>query len=524
MTQILSVFFILTTFMMTSNVYATDINVTDESHEKNNTIESSYLSGGGATVFAQGRNAFSLPSANIPLLEKLDFNVGNSFFRNPWVIAPASTDARDGLGPLFNTNGCQNCHIKDGRGHAPDSPEDNAVSLLVRLSIPELLVYEEPSAHKKLPDFKEPTGYKEPSAYKESSVNKKSSAHKKNLNIKRKIHQGTIPEPTYGGQLQDFAIPGVKPEGRVRIDYSDVVVNFDDGETVVLRKPALSITQLAYGAMHPNVQLSARIAPPMIGLGLLEAIDEGHIRQLADPGDRNNDGISGRANEVWSPKQKKLALGRFGWKAGQPSVLEQNAGAFNGDLGITSSLLMNDGCSPAQKKCRQAPNGNGPLGEPEVSDKILNFVTFYSKNLAVPARRDINKPSVKLGERLFTTLACAACHRPTWKTSANYSMTWLANQTIHPYTDLLLHDMGEGLADNRPEFEANGREWRTSPLWGIGLSKVVSKKASFLHDGRARNLQEAVLWHGGEAQQSQQAFIDLPKSQRNALIDFLNSL
>lgn len=493
--------------MMTSNVYAADINVTDDKHEKSNIKESSYLSGGGATVFAKGRNAFSLPSANIPLLGKLDFNVGNSFFRNPWVIAPASTDARDGLGPLFNTNGCQNCHIKDGRGHAPDSPEDNAVSLLVRLSIPELLVYEEPLAQ-----------HKEPSAYENPS------AHKKNSEIRRKIHQGTVPEPTYGGQLQDFAIPGVKPEGRVRIDYSDIVVNFDDGETVILRKPALSITQLAYGAMHPNVQLSVRIAPPMIGLGLLEAIDEDQIRQLADPSDSDNDGISGRVNEVWSPKQNKLALGRFGWKAGQPSVLEQNAGAFNGDLGITSALLMSDDCSPVQKKCRQAPNGNGPLGEPEVSDKILNFVTFYSKNLAVPARRDINKPSVKIGERLFTAVGCAACHKPTWKTSANYSMTWLANQTIHPYTDLLLHDMGEGLADNRPEFEANGREWRTSPLWGIGLSKVVSKKASFLHDGRARNLQEAVLWHGGEAQQSQEAFIDLPKTQRNALIDFLNSL
>jgi CxxC motif-containing protein (DUF1111 family) len=518
MIQFLSVFFILTAFMATSKVYAAGVNVTGDMHKKNTTKESSYLSGGGATVFAQGRNAFSLPSANIPLLEKLDFNVGNSFFRNPWVIAPASTDARDGLGPLFNANGCQNCHIKDGRGHAPDSPEDNAVSLLVRLSIPERLVYEEPSV------YKEPSANQEPSAYKESSVNKKISAHKKNSEIRRKIHQGTVPEPTYGGQLQDFSIPGVKPEGRIRIDYSDVVVNFDDGEIVVLRKPALSITQLAYGAMHPNVQLSARIAPPMIGLGLLEAIEEEQIRHFADPSDSDSNGISGRVNEVWSPKQKKLALGRFGWKAGQPSVLEQNAGAFNGDLGITSTLLTSDDCSPAQKKCRQATNGNGPLGEPEVSDKILNFVTFYSKNLAVPARRDVNKPSVKLGERLFTTLGCAVCHRPTWKTSANYSMTWLANQTIHPYTDLLLHDMGEGLADNRPEFEASGREWRTSPLWGIGLSKVVSKKASFLHDGRARNLQEAVLWHGGEAQQSQEAFIALPKSQRNALIDFLNSL
>ncbi len=442
----------------------------------------SALSGGGATVFAEGRNAFSLPSANIPLLEKLDFNVGNSFFRNPWVIAPASTDARDGLGPLFNTNGCQNCHIKDGRGHAPSSHSDNAVSLLVRLSIPE--------------------------------------SHSR----QRKSHESVIPEPNYGGQLQDFSIPGIEPEGRVHIEYSDVVMTFADGEKVTLRKPSLSIVQLAYGELHPAVLLSARIAPPMIGLGLLEAIEEEKIRQRADPEDKNGDGISGRANDVWSHAQQKLVLGRFGWKAGEPSVRQQNAGAFNGDLGLTSSIFVKDDCTSTQKKCLNAPNGNGPEGAPEVSDKILDFVTFYAKNLAVPARRDINKPSVKKGERLFAELGCVDCHQPQWKTSSDYSMSWLANQTIYPYTDLLLHDMGAGLADNRPEFLANGQEWRTPPLWGIGLSKVVSSEAGFLHDGRARNLLEAILWHGGEASSSQQAFMMLSKKNRSAVIDFLNSL
>jgi len=205
-------------------------------------------------------------------------------------------------------------------------------------------------------------------------------------------------------------------------------------------------------------------------------------------------------------------------------VLEQNAGAFNGDLGVTSTFAVKDDCTPTQIKCLSAPNGNSSEGAPEVSDKILNFVTFYTKNLAVPARRNINNPSVNVGEGLFTELGCSDCHQPKWTTSPDYSMSWLANQTIYPYTDLLLHDMGEDLADNRPEFLANGREWRTPPLWGIGLSKVVSAEAGFLHDGRARNLIEAVLWHGGEASSSQQAFMMLSKNKRNALIDFLNSL
>ncbi len=459
------------------NNYANDAKNIEQVSQKN-----SALSGGGATVFAAGRNAFSLPSANIPLLEKLDFNVGNSFFRNPWVIAPASTDARDGLGPLFNTNGCQNCHIKDGRGHAPSSHSDNAVSLLVRLSIPETATH------------------------------------------LRKPHESVIAEPNYGGQLQDFAIPGVEPEGRVRIDYSDVIMTFVDGEKVTLRKPSISITQLAYGELHPSAQLSARIAPPMIGLGLLEAISEKDIRQLADPDDNDSNGISGRTNEVWSKEKNQLMLGRFGWKAGEPTVHQQNAGAFNGDIGLTSSLFQKDDCTAAQVACLKAPNGNNANNVLEVSDKILNFVTFYTKNLAVPARRNIDKSSVRVGEGLFTELGCVDCHRPKWKTSPNYSMSWLANQTIYPYTDLLLHDMGEGLADNRPEFLANGREWRTPPLWGIGLSKVVSKEAGFLHDGRARNLTEAILWHGGEASASQQAFMMLSKNNRNAVIDFLNSL
>lgn len=439
---------------------------------------STSLSGGGATVFATGRNAFSLPSANMPLMQKLDFNVGNSFFRNPWVIAPASTDARDGLGPLFNTNGCQNCHIKDGRGHAPHSSEDSAVSLLVRLSIPET------------------------------------------ESIKKSIEQEAVAEPTYGGQLQDFAVPGIAPEGRITIEYTPVKRVLAGGEVVTLRKPTLSIRDLAYGDFHPEVQMSVRIASPMIGLGLLEAIDENAILSLADPDDKDGDGISGKANLVWDVEARKLALGRFGWKAGQPSVRQQNAAAFNGDLGITSSVFTKDHCSQKQVACLSAPHG----GQPELSDKILNLVTFYASNLAVPARRNHDSESVQAGQKLFSEIGCADCHTVQWNTSKAYPFSWLANQTITPYTDLLLHDMGDGLADNRPEFLANGREWRTPPLWGIGLTQAVSNEAGFLHDGRARNIQEAILWHGGEAEKSQQAFSNMPPDQRADLIEFLNNL
>lgn len=271
-----------------------------------------HLSGGATTVLQSDRNAFSLPSANLAPSRRLDFSVGNSFFRNPWVIAPSSTTARDGLGPLFNTNACQNCHVKDGRGHPPGADAVSAVSMLVRLSIPA------------------------------------GPADGKTL-----LHQGVIPEPTYGGQLQDVGIPGVAPEGKVRMDYEPMKVRFEDGTEVELRKPILRISQLGYGPMHPQTMFSARVAPPMIGLGLLEAIPEEAILANADPDDRNGDGIRGRANQVWDAARQRTALGRFGWKAGQPDIPQQNAHAFANDMGLTSSLLPHDDCSAAQVECRR---------------------------------------------------------------------------------------------------------------------------------------------------------------------------
>ena len=440
-------------------------------------------SGGSATVRKTDQNAFSMPSANLPPSRRVDFSVGNSFFRSPWVIAPSTTTARDGLGPLFNTNACQGCHIKDGRGHPPAADDVNAVSMLVRLSIPDTPAYA------------------------------------------KVIEQiGVVPEPVYGGQFQDMAVPGVAPEGKVRVDYTAVPVRFKDGTEVELRKPSLNITQLGYGPMHPDTRFSARIAPPMIGLGLLEAIPDEAILANAEAQAKANNGISGRPNRVWDDAGQKTVLGRFGWKAGQPNLNQQNVHAFSGDMGLTTSLRPFDDCTDAQTACKQAPSGNGPDGEPEVSDNILRLVLFYSRNLAVPARRDVNAPEVLAGKTLFYQAGCQSCHTPKYTTAANAAEPELANQVIRPYSDLLLHDMGDGLADNRSEFQASGREWRTPPLWGIGLTQAVSGHTQFLHDGRARNLLEAVLWHGGEATAAQQQVLSFNAEQRAALLAFLNSL
>lgn len=437
------------------------------------------LSAGLATVPRRDQNAFSLPSANLEPVRRLDFSVGNSFFRSPWVIAPSTTTARDGLGPLFNTNACQNCHIRDGRGHPPEPDSINAVSMLVRLSIP--------------------------ATAKDAWI------------IER---QGVLPEPRYGTQLQDMANPGIAPEGKVRVDYSSHAVRFDDGYTLELRRPHLNISQLGYGPMHPDTLFSARVAPPMIGLGLLEAIPEAAILANADPDDADGDGIAGRPNRVWDDAAQKTVLGRFGWKAGQPTLNQQNAHAFANDMGLTTSLLPHATCSQAQSACLRAPHG----GDPEVSDNILDKVLFYTRNLAVPARRQVDAEQVLAGKTLFHQAGCQGCHTPQFVTAADAAEPELANQIIRPYTDLLLHDMGDGLADGRGEFLATGREWRTPPLWGIGLTEKVSGHTQFLHDGRARNLLEAIAWHGGEAERAKRHVLTFSSEERAALLAFLNSL
>jgi len=436
-------------------------------------------------------NAFSQPSGNMGFAKELDFKIGNAIFRKLWVTAPASTQSSDGLGPLYNARACQRCHLKDGRGHPPAAnwPDDNAVSMLMRLSIPP----------------------------QTAEDREKLASGRSNV----------IPEPTYGGQLQDLAIPGHSGEGLIHITYTEKQVKLAGGETVSLREPHYRITDLGYGPMHPDVMISPRIAQPMIGLGLLEAIPEADILAIADPDDEDGDGISGKPNRVWSHEMDRLSLGRFGWKAGQPTILQQTADASAHDIGVGSALIPKRAgdCTPAQTACVAAPHGGqADAPDDELRKPLLELIAFYSRNLAVPRRRDPESPEVLAGKKLFHDTGCAACHHPGFTTGSETPDAYLANQKIWPYTDLLLHDMGEDLADNRPEGRANGQEWRTPPLWGIGLTETVSGHTYFLHDGRARNLTEAILWHGGEAETARDGFKALRPEDRARLLAFLNSL
>lgn len=436
------------------------------------------MTGGEGSVAQFDHNAFSLPQANQSMSKRLDFSVGNSFFRNPWVAAPASTAARDGLGPLFNTNSCQGCHIKDGRGH-PGTADTDSVSLFLRLAIPA-----DPER-----------------------------------DLQTLLQHGFVPEPIYGSQLQTAAIPGQAPEAKLRVEWREFTVELADGSRVALREPSYHIDQPAYGPLHPDLLISPRVAPGMIGLGLLEAIPEADLLAAADPQDSNADGISGRVNRVWDKAGKETVVGRFGWKAAEPTIMQQSMGAFAGDMGLTSSLVPATDCTPGQH-CDALPHG----GEPEVSDRIAEFIAFYSSSLAVPQRRNLDSPEVQTGALLFNQAQCAACHTPRHVTGEVNQRPDLSNQSIWPYTDLLLHDMGEGLADGRDEFQANGREWRTPPLWGIGLAQRVNPQAGFLHDGRARTLEEAILWHAGEAGNSIAFYRQMSAEQRQALLAFLESL
>lgn len=444
--------------------------------------------GGAATVRAsKTANAFSQASGNISFERELDFKVGNGLFRKLWVSSPTSTLASDGLGPLYNARSCQRCHIKDGRGHPPTGPEDAATSLLMRISIPN-----------------EELNPEEISEY-----------------------LAGLPEPTYGEQIQDFGVAGHGAEAKLSVTYTETEIVLGGGEKASLRTPNYALLNLGYGPMHPDTMFSPRIAPQMIGLGLLDAVPVQDILALVDPDDADGDGISGRAQIVWSMAYGRPMLGRFGLKAGQPSVREQTAAAFHGDIGISTTLLPAGygECSAAQDTCRTAPDGNTDIHDgAEISDVGLELVTFYASNLGVPARRDVDDPQVLRGKQIFYETGCIACHTPKHVTHRLEGDLEQSFQLIWPYTDMLLHDMGPGLADNRPEARANGREWRTPPLWGIGLTKQVSGHTYFLHDGRARNLLEAVLWHGGEAETQKQTVIELPAADRAALIRYLESL
>jgi CxxC motif-containing protein (DUF1111 family) len=447
------------------------------------------LAGGAATVRDKALDAdiFSQPSSNLDFEARQRFQIGNGLFRKDWVSAPSSTQASDGLGPLFNARSCQGCHLKDGRGIVPEGDEA-AVSLFLRLSVPP-----------------------------------RSDAERAQL---ASGERAVIPEPTYGGQLQNFAVAGLRAEGRMTIRWHERSVELAGGESASLRVPEYAIGDFGFGPPQDDLMISPRIASPMPGLGLLAAIHERDVLAHAERTD-DVDGVSGKPAWSLDPQTGKRVLGRFGWKAGQPSIASQAAHAFAGDMGLSTPLLPDPygDCSDRQAKCRELPHGvQSALGAEEVPGDLLDFVSFYSANLAVPARRDADDPSVLSGKQQFHAARCTSCHVPKYVTRADAEQPEHRFQLIWPYTDLLLHDMGEGLADHRPEGQADGREWRTPPLWGIGLTRTVNPRASFLHDGRARSLLEAILWHDGEAAAARDRVVGMTPQQRADLIRFIESL
>jgi len=436
--------------------------------------EGEWLPGGDTTnTLLFGSNAFTLPAANITAEHELAFFTGNSFFNNPWVTAPASTESRDGLGPLFNARSCSACHFKDGRGAPPADATEDFEGLLLRISI----------------DGVADNG-------------------------------GTIAEPVYGGQIQPFSVDGVPPEARPTVTFAEVPGTYTDGATYALRHPTYELTELGYGPISPDVRISPRVAPGMVGLGLLEAIPEERLVELADPDDGDADGISGRINHVWDAEAEATVVGRFGWKAEQPTVRQQVAGAFLGDIGITSSIFPNQNCTESQTDCLEAALG----GSPNIEDLLLGRVVIYSMLLAVPSRQDYASDDVLRGKELFGEAGCEACHTANHVTGTLAGFPELENQSIWPYTDMLLHDMGDELSDNRQSFEAEGNEWRTPPLWGLRFYPEVNGHNLLMHDGRARGVAEAILWHGGEGTFSRDAFTDMDALDRQTLIRFVESL
>jgi CxxC motif-containing protein (DUF1111 family) len=423
------------------------------------------LSGGLATVFDETSKAFS---HHINGMSEHDLHVhdlGDASFEQTFITAPAPVNS--GLGPVFSNVSCISCHHNDGKG--TPTLGFTTSSMLLRVSIP----------------GSDP-------------------------------HGGPLSAPGFGVQLQDEAIFGKQPEVHISINYTDKMVTYPDGSVVILRKPVYEITN-SYMPLPAGYMLSPRMAPPVFGAGLLENIPESTILSFADENDKDGDDISGKPNYVYNASTRKTELGRFGFKANNPNILMQVAGAYNQDIGITNSVFK-DESSAGQSQ------SDGLNDDPELPDSILNAVVFYVRTLAVPARRNTTDPDVKAGEKIFTQINCSSCHKPTVQTGTNVTLPYLSNQRIHPYTDLLLHDMGDDLADNRPDFLATGKEWRTMPLWGIGLFQKTNGIPFYLHDGRARTIEEAILWHGGEAQKSKEQFMQLSKGDRDKLIKFINSL
>ena len=430
------------------------------------------LAGGETTIRNRTSRAYEQPAPNLDD-DWLELHLtGDRAFDAVFVTPPATVNP--GLGPLFNNASCTGCHIKDGRGMAEKG------QLLVRVSLA-----------------------------RESSMDDTSETElvlHEHYHPEAAVSLGNAPSvPGIGTQIQDQGVYGYSPEAQVQMVWQEQPGTYADGTSYSLRSPQLQITRPDGQPLPDEILTSPRIPSPVFGLGLLEAVPDQTLLDLADPDDRNGDGISGRPNYVWDVVKQAEVVGRFGWKANNPDLLQQSASAYVNDMGVTNSLFPE------------------PDRSSEIDAATLKAATVYVQTLAVPARTLLDDPQAQRGEQLFTAANCAGCHIPTLRTG-NHEIPALVNQTIHPYTDLLLHDMGTGLADNRPDFQATGTEWRTPPLWGIGLTQTVLPYSGYLHDGRARTLEEAILWHGGEAEAAKEFFRTLSEDDRNALIRFLRSL
>ena len=443
-------------------------------------LEDIDLSAGAFTIDRADAQAYSEPAPVLDLKQRGVFMVGRNVFRRQWASI-VSLNGDWGLGPTFVADRCSACHINTGRGRPPD-PGEQMLSVLVRVSMPGI-----------------------------------------------GPHGAPRPHPAYGEQLQNRALDGsnvdlayagapVPREAELYLDWEARTVAYADGEAAELRAPKLRVENPSFGMLDDDVMISVRMAQPIFGLGLLEAVPEAALLDMARA--QKALGYGGRLNYVWDSTLEQPAPGRFGWKANQPSLKQQIATAAFEDMGLSSRMFPNQNCPPVQAICMRHLPGNFP----EIIDYEINALELWMHGLAVPARRNMRDSDVQRGEQLFARAQCAVCHVPELRTGSFPAMRQLSNRSFRPYTDLLLHDMGEGLADGRPDFLAGPRDWRTPPLWGLGLSQIVSGSSALLHDGRARNVAEAILWHGGEAQASREYFRNMPRAERDALVRFVEAI
>ncbi|WP_394203412.1 di-heme oxidoredictase family protein [Shewanella waksmanii] len=492
--------------------------------------------GGETTTYdaAASGHGFSTPAPNLTAAELELHLAGDLGFETAFTTAPnLEHPDLDGLGPVFNNADCNSCHQRDGRNSTPLIPvgetrvklgSDAGIFLRISLAADEPCIEGTPSNNYCAP----------------------------------------IPVPDFGGQLFHRGVLQARPDWQqnhfggqadVYLSYETHQVTYPDGHTVTLKKPLFEVenpydapgetkqsANVTSNLLQDDVLMGWRNGMPVFGLGLLEAIPEADILALVDEDDSNQDGISGRANYVFDAVKAQdgdpnpVSLGRFGWKANTPSVRVQSLGALRGDIGITNPLFPDEsivGTSLHDSYLTRTgfvDTGSDENGAPEADAAFSDSVVFYAETLAVPARRNVQDADVREGARLFSEINCSGCHQPKFVTKSQGQIgggemiAGLKGQTIYPFTDMLLHDMGEGLADNRPDFLADGQEWRTRPLWGIGLTQTVNPQAGFLHDGRAATIEEAILWHGGEAQNSTDKFMELTAAERQQLIAFVMSL